>query len=145
MFYSIFESIFVTIFVSENSTVISILCFFILKLYRGLNLELISLISRSTLIYVILTNRAVVVVTDWRSFIYLFSLSIDWMLYYTGFILIIFVHIAIFKFYISIGTISTTTTTTKQIALILVNFLESDLVSSTWPFNLIMNSSILLN
>ena len=137
----IFESIFVIIFVSENSTVISILCFFILKLNRGFNLELISLISRSTFIYVILTNRAVVVVTDWSSFIYLFSLSIDWMLYYTRFILIIFVHIAIFKFYISISTI----TTTKQIALILVNFLKSDLVSSTWPFNLIMNSSSLLN
>lgn len=62
------------------------------------------------------------------------------MLDYIEFILVI-VHDTILKFYISISAV----TTTKQIALILDIFLEYDLVSSTRPFNLIMNSSILLN
>ena len=62
------------------------------------------------------------------------------MLDYIEFILVI-VHVVILKFYISISAVATT----KQIALILAILLEYDLVSSTRPFNLIMNSSILLN
>ena len=57
------------------------------------------------------------------------------MLDYIEFILVN-VHIAIFIFYISISAV----TTTKQIALILVIFLEYDMVSSTRPFNLTMIS-----
>lgn len=63
------------------------------------------------------------------------------MLGHVGLIFVI-VLFAILKFYISV---STTATTIKQRALILVNFVEYDLVSSTRPFNLIMNSSIRLN